>query len=96
MATPRIHAALLAAALTSRALAGPFPPAADQPGSDAIAGDDARFTLWATAAEISRGPANVAAANPVPAGFGGAEDALGPADATQAEPYSVEIGRAHV
>lgn len=89
MASPRIHAALLAAALTGHALAGPFPPAAGQPGSDAIPADDARITLWATAAEITRGPSNIASANPVPVSFGEAEDALGPADATPDEPYTV-------
>ena len=89
MASPRIHAALLTAGLISRLLAGPFPPAAGQPGSDAIPAADTRFTLWATAAEITRGPANIASANPVPVSFGGPEDALGPADATTAEPYTV-------
>ena len=89
MACPRIFAALTIAVLTSRALAGPFPPAAGQPGSDAIPGTDARFTLWANAAEIIRGPANIASANPVPVGFGAAEDAFGPPDATPDEPYTV-------
>ncbi len=89
MASPRIHAALLGAALTGHALAGPFPPAAGEPGSDAIAADDSRITLWATAAEVTRGPTNIASANPVPASFGEGEDTLGPADATPDEPYTV-------
>lgn len=89
MASPRTHAALLAAVLTSHALGGPFPPAAGQPGSDAIPAADPRITLWATAAEITRGPTNIASTNPVATSFGDAEDALGPADATPDEPYTV-------
>lgn len=77
------------AALSGVALAGPFPPAADTAGSDAIAGVDARFTLWASGAEVVRGPANIAAANPIEVGFGEEANALGPPDATPSEPYTV-------
>ena len=80
---------LIAAALVGTAIAGPFPPAAGQPGSDAIAASDARITLWADTAEITRGPRLIDAVNPNPAGFGTSEYALGPADATPADPYTV-------
>ena len=80
---------ILAAALAGSATAGPFPPAAGQPGSDAVAGNDSRITLWADTAEINRGPRLIDAVNPNPAGFGEPEYALGPADATPEDPYTV-------
>lgn len=89
MVTLKISTVLALAVFASRALAGPFPPAAGQPGSDAVAGNDVLFTLWAATAEITRGPTNIASANPVAVGFGEAEDATGPADATPDEPYTV-------
>jgi hypothetical protein len=89
MAFLRFSAAPLFVMLAGHALAGPFAPAAGLPGSDAVPANDARFTLWATAAEIIRGPANIASANPVLTSFGDASDALGPADATPDSPYTV-------
>lgn len=89
MASPKFFVAVTVLALTRYALAGPFPPAAGQVGSDAVAGSDARFMVWANAAEITRGPTNIASANPVEAGFGDAADATGPADATPDDPYTV-------
>ena len=80
---------LIAAALAGTAAAGPFPPAAGQPGSDAVAGNDSRITLWAAAAEIVRGPRLIDSASPNPVGFGEALDALGPADASPDDPYTV-------
>lgn len=80
---------LLAAALVGTATAGPFPPAAGQPGSDAVAGNDSRLTLWAAAVDIVRGPRLIDSANPNPAGFGEASDAIRPADASPDDPYTV-------
>ncbi len=77
------------AAFSQAALAGPFAPAAGQPGSDAIAAGDTRFTLWATQAEITRGPANIASLNPVFVSYGEAEDATGKANATPDDPLPV-------
>ncbi len=64
--------------------AGPFPPAAGVPGSDAIPAADERFTLWATGITIVRGYANIA--SPEDGGYatyGLRTDALGPADGTE-------------
>jgi len=81
------------AALSLAARAGPFAPAAGQPGTDAIAAADVRFTLWATSAEITRGPSNIASANPIDVTYGTPEDAIGPADATPDEPYpAISLG----
>ena len=88
---PSIFSALAACTLVAHA--GPFAPAAGVPGSDAIAAADARFTLWATAAEITRGPSNIASANPILVTYGTSEDAIGPADTTPDEPYAaVSLG----
>jgi hypothetical protein len=80
---------LLAAALVGTATAGPFPPAAGQPGSDAVAGNDSRLTLWAAAVDIVRGPRLIDSPSPNPAGFGEASDAIGPAEASPDDPYTV-------
>ena len=59
---------------------GPFPPAAGQPGSDAIASTDPRFKGWATSVvNLTRGWDDVA--DPfAPVTYGGASSAVGPAD----------------
>ncbi len=81
------------AACTLAAHAGPFAPAAGLPGSDAIAAADARFTLWATSAEITRGPFDIASENPIEVSYGTFADAIGPADTTPDEPYNaVSLG----
>ncbi len=71
-------------ALTGTASAGPFP-------LDPIAAADSRFASggWAIAAEITRGPSNIAAAAPIAVTYGVPEDAIGPADATPDQPYPV-------
>jgi hypothetical protein len=62
------------------AQAGPYPPAAGQPGSTAIAYNDAQFVSWATSVqELNRGPMNIANAGAGLASFGTASNALGPA-----------------
>ncbi len=86
--SPQLHF-LIAAALVTTAAAGPFPPAAGQPGSDAIAAGDSRIKLWATTADITRGPRLIDSMTPNPAGFGEALDALGPANASPDDPYTV-------
>ncbi len=73
------------AALISTALAGPFPPAAGSVGSDAIISTDPRFSFWATAAVVTRGPWDIDPAfieNSYLASFGRDSAATGPPDAT--------------
>ena len=70
-------------------MAGPFPGAAGTPGTDAVAADDTRITLWATAATVTRGPVDIANPDGAEATFGAESDAIGPADATPEEPYPV-------
>ncbi len=70
--------ALAAADTTSP---GPYPPAAGQPGSDAIAADDARFVGWAkSVAAFSRGWDDIADPLRLPADYGAPASALGSAD----------------
>ncbi len=67
------------------AAAGPFAPAAGQPGSTAIAAGDPAFVGWATGFQnLVRGPQNIANPAGALASFGAGENALGPADATSA------------
>jgi hypothetical protein len=81
---------LIILALATPAIAGPYAPAAGQPGSDAVAAGDSRFTLWASAASIVRGPVNIAfPEDNIFTNHGTAADATGPADATSAAPYPV-------
>lgn len=80
---------IAAAGLIASVLAGPFQPAAGLPGSDAIAASDSRFTLWATAATVARGPTEIDFLGSSLASYGTDTDATGPADATPASPYLV-------
>ncbi len=67
------------------AVAGPFAPAAGQPGSTAIAAGDPAFVGWATGFQnLVRGPQNIANPAGALASFGSGVNALGPADATSA------------
>jgi len=70
-------------------LAGPFPPAAGLPGSDAVAAADTRFTTWASAAMVDRGPTEIDFVGSALASYGIDIDATGPADATPESPYPV-------
>jgi len=88
-AMKRIALPLVWTSLGIAAAAGPFPPAAGVPGSDAVAADDPRLTLWAVAAEVERGPVEIEFPDGAVATFGSEEDAIGPADATPDEPYPV-------
>ncbi len=66
----------------SLALAGPFAPAAGQPGSTAIAASDPRFIEWANSAvNLTRGPQNISNPGLGLASFGVPGNALGPSDA---------------
>ncbi len=80
---------IIVTALISPIFAGPFPPAAGQPGSDAIAASDIRFTTWATAATIDRGPTEIDFPESALASYGTETDAIGPADADPDSPYPV-------
>lgn len=80
---------LTAGALLMPVLAGPYPPAAGQAGSDAIAAGDPRFTIWASSAVVERGPIEIGYPDSFLASFGDDSNATGPADATPSSPYSV-------
>lgn len=70
--------------LASACFAQSYPPAAGQPGSTAIAAEDAQFISWATGITVIRGLIDISNPNAVDNGsnfasFGVPEDALGPA-----------------
>jgi hypothetical protein len=69
--------------------AGPYPPAAGQPGSDALAANDPRFSLWAVEIEVERGPVDRSWPDSIEASYGDPAQALGPADASPDEPWPV-------
>ncbi|MEM9480360.1 MAG: hypothetical protein AAGA58_11970 [Verrucomicrobiota bacterium] len=67
-------------------LAGPFAPAALEPGSTAIAFDDSRVAGWVTAvAELVRGPVDIAVPEGAVTTFGTSSDIIGPAGAFGSE-----------
>ena len=69
--------------------AGPYPPAAGQPGSDALAANDPRFSVWAVDIEVLRGPVDLSWPDSIEASYGDPASALGPADASPEEPWPV-------
>ncbi len=72
------------------AMAGPYAPAAGEPGSTAIAYDDSRIRRWATGFDdLVRGPQNIKQPAGNVAAFGTGVDALGEADASQSDQFSV-------
>jgi hypothetical protein len=74
-------AVVIFTASTLHCLAGPYSPAAGQPGSDAIPKESSLIAAWATSVEsITRGPINVT--NPAAglANFGMPTSVLGPAE----------------
>jgi hypothetical protein len=75
--------------LAPSAIAGPFAPAAGNPGSDAIPAADPRFLVWASTATVERGPTEIGYEGSSSATYGQDEAATGPADATPAFPYPV-------
>ncbi len=88
------------AALTAPVLAGPYPPAAGQPGSDAIPASSAKFTGWATGvSHVQRGLIQIDNPSYGSATYGNTNDngdpvpidfyVSGAADATPADPYNV-------
>lgn len=85
----RFLRSIAAAVLVLPILAGPYPPAAGQPGSDAIAANDPRFGTWATAAEVTRGPTEIGIEESPLASYGSEGDVVGPADASPDSPYPV-------
>jgi len=80
---------IFGATLATRALAGPFPPAAGAPGSDAVAAGDLRFVIWASEAAATRGPVDIAYPDEALTTYGSESDATGPANASSASPYPV-------
>ncbi len=84
---------LLASAADTVAQAGPFAPAAGQPGSTAIATTSPDIVAWADGvAELVRGP--IDAANPAgpAASFGTGAEALGPANGVATNVVSLGDG----
>ncbi|MEO8350403.1 MAG: PEP-CTERM sorting domain-containing protein [Chthoniobacteraceae bacterium] len=64
------------------ASAGPYSPAADLPGSDAIPASDPRIVAWANAVgELMRGPVEISDPESPLASFGSESSSLGRADA---------------
>lgn len=89
MAFFKFSSVILLVALAGPVIAGPFPPAAGQPGSDAVAAGDSRFTVWATGAVVERGPTEIGFEGSVLATYGTDADATGPSDANPDFPYTV-------
>lgn len=81
--------AIAAAGLVTRVFAGPFPPAAGQPGSDAILAADSRLTVWAAGCVVERGPTEIGFPESSLASYGTDDAAIGAADASPDEPYPV-------
>lgn len=80
-------------ATSSWGLAGPYPPAAGQPGSDAIHKDDPRFVAWASGfTDLVRGPMDIANPSAGLASFGAGENALGKAQGTSFDVVSLGDG----
>ncbi len=74
-------AAIVVSFTAAMASAGPYPPAAGQPGSDAIAASDPGIVEWANSVtNLTRGPENIANLALGLASFGTASAAVGPAD----------------
>jgi hypothetical protein len=72
------------------ASAGPYAPAAGQPGSTAIAADSAAIVGWASGStQLVRGHVDISDPAGGVAGHGSELDALGPADATYDDPFPV-------
>jgi hypothetical protein len=72
------------------AVAGPYSPDGDQPGSNGVAANDPSIVEWASTVDsITRGPTDIAIPNSALASYGTPSNALGPSDATQTDPYGV-------
>jgi len=75
---------------TSITFAGPFSPAADEPGSTAVANSDLRIVAWASQVKsIVRGPRDINNPAGSLASFGSQTDALGPAEGTSTNVVSL-------
>jgi hypothetical protein len=92
IAARRLHSAgqalgivLVFGGLAAPALAGPYSPAAGQPGSDAIGLGDTRIVAWAS------GEQNYLEGNPINAAFANATACLGPASASTSS-HITELG----
>lgn len=74
--------AVLLACFGAVALAGPFAPAAGQPGTTALSVDDPCFVAWATGVTVVRGPTDVSNPGAGLASYGTEANALGKAAGT--------------
>lgn len=85
MKLPDHIAGMVLVGVSVAANAGPYSPAPGQPGSNAVAADDARIVAWASAVgELRRGSVDISDAESPPASFGSGSSALGPANAYDA------------
>lgn len=76
----------LALVLMGTAWAGPYPPGAGRPGSDAVPRDDARIKGWASGvAAFTRGPMDISLPGLGVTTYGVPESALGPSDVGEPE-----------
>jgi hypothetical protein len=80
-------------AVETMAQAGPFAPAATQPGSTAIVNTSPLFVEWANGvSSLVRGPLDIANPGGGLASFGSGAEALGPADGNSAHVVSLGDG----
>ncbi|MEO8614021.1 MAG: hypothetical protein ABI600_02685 [Luteolibacter sp.] len=85
----KISTAIAPAIFAGQLLAGPYPPAAGQPGSDAISAADSRFSVWATDSVVERGPTEIGYPGSTLATYGTDAAATGTSDANPNSPYPV-------
>ncbi len=88
-------ATLLAATyvVCTTAVAGPFSPAAGEPGSSAVSTTDSRILSWATGfSNLVRGPIDIANPGLGNASFGTGAEAVGPASGIATEVVSLGDG----
>ncbi len=79
--------------LQSAALAGPFAPAAGQPGSSAVSNTDPGILAWATGfTDLVRGPLDIANPGSGNASFGTGAEGVGPASGVPGDVVSLGDG----
>ncbi|MGD9720677.1 MAG: hypothetical protein AB7O59_16260 [Pirellulales bacterium] len=93
----RVHPSYVLIALgvlrAAQVVAGPFAPAAGQPGSTAVANNSPTIAAWASGvAELARGPLDIANPPGGLASFGTGAEALGPATGVATQVVSLGDG----
>lgn len=88
-----VAAVTVVIAATSLSIAGPFSPAAGQPGSSAVSNTDPSILGWATGFEnLIRGPLDIANPGGGDASYGTGAAAVGPASGVSADVVSLGDG----